>query len=353
MPPISNEALLAPVGDDDPCGPDLEFDQTFGALNRAAEGKPERQSGNVVIAAEEPDWREVEGHAEELLERTRDLRVLVHLAHARLHRGGLPGYAAVVSLTRELLATRWEGIHPRLDPEDDNDPIGRKNALGALAHPRIVLRYLRTLPLTSARTAHYSWRDIALATGRLQAEHDEAKPSVDAVRGAFADSNRAGVLALRAAADAAGGALVGINAAFDALAGAGSGPDYDDLGKLLHEIRDFVDQYGPAPDAPAVAAPEAEEPADGAADAPATMAPSRPVATMSIANITEVTSRADAVRLLGLIVQYFRRQEPSSPLPLLLDRALRLADKNFLEILRDLAPDGLMQAQNATGVRDE
>ncbi len=38
---------------------------------------------------------------------------------------------------------------------------------------------------------------------------------------------------------------------------------------------------------------------------------------------------------------------------MLLQRARRLVDKNFLEILRDLAPDGLTQAQTIVGSRDE
>ena len=39
----------------------------------------------------------------------------------------------------------------------------------------------------------------------------------------------------------------------------------------------------------------------------------------------------------------------SSPLPLLIDRAKRLAPMPFLDILRDLAPDGLAQAQTIAG----
>ena len=89
------EALLAPVSEAEPCGPNLEFDQDYGALARAAEGKPERQSGSAVIPAEDPDWREVETLAAALLERTRDLRVLAQLGDrapaprraARLCRG--------------------------------------------------------------------------------------------------------------------------------------------------------------------------------------------------------------------------------------------------------------------------
>ena len=89
-----------------------------------------------------------------------------------------------------------------------------------------------------------------------------------------------------------------------------------------------------------------------AAAMPGAQAPHAAMAVTASA-LTEVTTRADALRLLELACQYYRRYEPSSPLPLLLERALRLAEKNFLEILRDLAPDGVMQAQNVVSGRDE
>jgi len=40
-------------------------------------------------------------------------------------------------------------------------------------------------------------------------------------------------------------------------------------------------------------------------------------------------------------------------LPFLLDRARRLAEKNFIDILRDMAPEGLGQAQTVVGVVEQ
>lgn len=68
--------------------------------------------------------------------------------------------------------------------------------------------------------------------------------------------------------------------------------------------------------------------------------------------LTAVTSRAEALHLLDLACRYYQENEPSSPLPLLIARARRLADKSFLEILQDLAPDGLGQAQNIVQSRE-
>jgi type VI secretion system protein ImpA len=78
-----------------------------------------------------------------------------------------------------------------------------------------------------------------------------------------------------------------------------------------------------------------------------------PAGGMNAGQLGSITKRADAIRLLDLVLEYYERYEPSSPLPLLVDRARRLADKNFIDILRDLAPDGVTQAQFISGARDE
>jgi type VI secretion system protein ImpA len=45
--------------------------------------------------------------------------------------------------------------------------------------------------------------------------------------------------------------------------------------------------------------------------------------------------------------------EPASPVPLLLKRALRLVEKNFFEIMQDLAPDSVAQIKLISGIREE
>ena len=66
-----------------------------------------------------------------------------------------------------------------------------------------------------------------------------------------------------------------------------------------------------------------------------------------------IKSRQDAIRALDAAAEFFRRNEPSSPIPMFLDRAKRLVSKDFLEVLADVAPDALPQARSAGGLRDE
>ena len=65
-----------------------------------------------------------------------------------------------------------------------------------------------------------------------------------------------------------------------------------------------------------------------------------------------VRSRQDAIRALDAVSTYFRQHEPSSPIPMLLDRAKRLVSKSFLEVLADIAPEALGQARSAGGLKD-
>ena len=52
MDPNDLERLLEPISEDQPCGPDLEYDAEFGEMDRAAQPKPEQQFGDTLVAAE-------------------------------------------------------------------------------------------------------------------------------------------------------------------------------------------------------------------------------------------------------------------------------------------------------------
>ena len=65
-----------------------------------------------------------------------------------------------------------------------------------------------------------------------------------------------------------------------------------------------------------------------------------------------VRSREDVTRVLEQICEYYAKTEPSSPVPLLLQRARRLVNLNFVDLLTDLSPDGLSQLKLIAGLKD-
>jgi type VI secretion system protein ImpA len=62
-----------------------------------------------------------------------------------------------------------------------------------------------------------------------------------------------------------------------------------------------------------------------------------------------VDGREDVLRLLDQVLDYYRRREPSSPVPLLLQRARRLVPMSFVEAMRELAPSGVDELVRVAG----
>jgi type VI secretion system protein ImpA len=52
---------------------------------------------------------------------------------------------------------------------------------------------------------------------------------------------------------------------------------------------------------------------------------------------------------MDAVANYFRSNEPNSPVPLLLERAKRWVTMDFLAVLADIAPDAMEQARRVTG----
>lgn len=331
--------LLLPISDDAPCGDNLEYDPAFGELERAAQGTPERVMGEQIIAAEEPDWEAVLAQSIALLTRTKDLRVAVPLLHAGLKTGGLPAFAEVVTLIRRLLEEQWETLHPQLDREDNDDPTLRMNTLLVLNDRSGVVASLSRCPLISSRAlGRVSLRDVRIVDGELSAQSEEEAARLDAslIAAAFLDG---AIDELEANARAVEGALDELKAiSAHLLDKVGSlAPDLGTLTAELQAMRRVLAEQlarrtGKPLDAPAASAVAAGAPAGAAG---------------------EIRSREDVIRAIDQICDYFQRHEPSSPVPLLLRRAKRLVAKDFIEILRDMTPDGVPQAELIGGLDRE
>ena len=113
---------------------------------------------------------------------------------------------------------------------------------------------------------------------------------------------------------------------------------------MLGRARDFLATAAPAP----AAAEELGAEADAGGAPQAAGGAARPAAITG-----EVNTREDVLRMIDKICGYYERSEPSSPVPLLLQRAKRLVPKTFFEILEDLAPDGINQMAVISGGRPE
>jgi type VI secretion system protein ImpA len=342
------DAILTELSVDAPCGSDLEYDAAFLELEELAKGKEEAQFGATVIAGEPPDWKAIRKACLALFTRTRDLRIAIHLTRALLETEGVAGFTQGLVVLDRLLDANWDHVHPQLDPDDDNDPTMRVNALAALIEPTTVLRTLKAAPLIDAGVAgRVSLRDIEIANGEMPAPAGEEAPTMTLIEGIFLNVDL-GVLQQSAAVlEEACVRIEHIESQLTERVGAARAIDLTELTRLLKRARDFTAQRAQRR-APVEAAEVGNEAgashADGDAAQSGANAPARK---------DEITGRDDVTRLLDKLCAYYERHEPSSPVPLMLLRARRLVTMSFLEIVADLAPESMASVRQVGGIQSE
>jgi len=339
---INADQLLKSVTEDNPCGEDLSYDPSLQELETLMKGKPETQFSK----AEPPDWRKLYDHCLKLFERSKDLRVAAALCVAAVKVDGLPGLREGLTALKGLLTQYWEPVYPRLDPSDNNDPLERMNIIAALATPRGTfgdpmrfLNRLREAPLTnSLQLGRFSLADLDHAKSGETSDPEQPPIKEEQIQAAFQDTKPEELRATYHAVADAINLVSEIDQFLSQTVGVENAPNLDLLSGELREVEKCLAQYLPAGEVP-------ESPTNGPGEtAPL---PGAAPATQPIAG--EIQSRQDVVRMLEKICQYYKRNEPSSPVPHLLQRAQRLAAMDFLQIIQDMCPDAETTVRTVTG----
>nr|WP_314625882.1 type VI secretion system protein TssA [uncultured Noviherbaspirillum sp.] len=335
---VDVEALLQDLSEAEPSGPNLEYDPAFFELEQAALGKPEVQYGDTITPAVPPEWKVVKKLALDLLGRTRDLRVAVPLLRSLLSLHGLPGFADGSQLIQSLVSLQWDSVHPQLDPDDDLDPMLRVNSLASLVDGATMLRELKDAVLVQLPgLGPLTLRTLEMASGELPTPEGQTAVSLATLEAGLRDADPEVARSALEAATAAHNHVVELELELVRRIGSSQALNLDPLVRNLRRIRDFLGRQEGADDS-VVETGEGSDGADGA-DGGSGAVRRQPSAGIS----GDIESRADVVRMLDKILLYYARHEPSSPVPMLLERAKRLAPKTFFEILEDLAPDSLDQ----------
>nr|WP_186354312.1 type VI secretion system protein TssA [Pseudomonas lactis] len=334
--------LLTAVSATSPCGEDMEYDAQFLQLERDAKGQPERSMGDSILPAEPPEWRSIQQQSLDLLQRSKDLRITHFLLQSTLALQGVAGLAEVLTLIDALLRQYWAELHPRLDADDDNDPTVRINALTGLTCETNI-RLLRESILTRSRTFGPVTLRAALNASGLQSFADEQLGNQQ-LNAAFLDSDPEQLQATRDALSAARAACEAIEQQVNDQVGSAQGVDLSALKQPLKQALQLLNQAVPGTDSSSdpEAVSEDNAPSVDNAAAPAAPRPSGDIAT-----------RDDVLRSLDKILAYYTRHEPSSPLPVLLNRAKNLVHADFAAIVRNLIPDGMSQFENLRGPESE
>lgn len=346
------DALLEPISEAAPCGPDLnatldaEYEEYyFGALGRlpgyfiqpGVERPDGSRSPDKIFDPKDVDIASETKSIAALLARSRDLRLLVLRAQWEILAGRLGPMTEAIEAVAGLLESHPEAVHPTTD----DGPGDRRDAIGDLNQQITMVQPLMHTGLTG--TTEVTLRKIRVANGNsapMQNEQDLAIGPLLEALGAM--HNRKKVNEAHASLLQLAQALARIDRACQTHPTAPFSPTLDKLRPTVLEMLDAIATARPdlrgadlaSISAAAEPAPVSDgtglqrPPVSAAADAPA-----KPASPMP-----QVVSHLHARRMLEACERYFRRAEPSSAALLLVTQARLLIGRPLIEALQTLLP---------------
>ena len=372
---LNVESLKADVGDP-AVGPDLRGEVEFGEIEDAPRG-----FGSLGVG----EFKKLISRCGELFARSKDQTAAIVALEAAARLGDLAEMRAALALIEHLIADHWDDYHP--GPVDEMGEA-RINELAALKRRAALLLPLSKLVIARlpgpgdvgftigmvrvATTPVPAWSDedeqrlgemvekgsatkLEADNQRSQRERGRvlrgiartvspaARAADTAANVSFDDISQindvAGVarnvIAQISAAVAPlrdfGDALLGIDEVFDSRLG--SNPGLGAVASEFHAMAKACEAFGdgfadPDPEA-AMSAGDVFE-----AGAPPAASSGRPVSL----GLDSVRNRADVVTAMDAIIRYYTDNEPASPVPVMVRRVRGWVNKDFLEVMRDIAP---------------
>ena len=337
-------SLTDPVSEADPCGPDLDLDGDADYLNFMAKAEGLLPASYFSVQDGKPfDRTSIDFAAEfevakPLLERTRDLRLLVILAKFHILNRDPAAFETCIEATGALLATHWDHVHPR---SEAGDYTMRMAAIETLDDLPTVVYPLQFVPLVNhRRLGVITYRNYMTAAGEIRPREDEEQPlDTGAIDKALMETELPPLVELLRRFEALQSAFSRIRSIWIEHAGFGQAVNLDKVSQTIGKILSLVNGVVAKRDPSAAILPEGAA-ADGAsADLAGEL------------SAGQIKTRAEAADALAAAAEYFGRVEPSNPALLLVRQAQQLIGRSFVEAMQILVPAYFEQAAIAIGTQ--
>ncbi len=342
MPTVDIDAILKPISGDKPCGVDPRDGVSFELLKEARREEDAASQGDWKREVKVADWPKAIQLATKILSTEgKDLQVATWLTEGLVRKHGSAGLRDGLKVLRGLHEQYWESFYPSIEDGDLEYRGGRLEALNKLL-PIAILNMPLVLP--PGGPAYSCW------------QYKQSQEVENLRRGAATDGERKRQLAEaleegklegdtfeRAVAATplshCSTILENLNQSWDELERferildekyRPEAPSLRVMKEALVECRSLMN--GIVRKKGGVGAPTVSQP--DLAPQEAEMAPVVHIAA-SGSGIVPV-DRADALRRLGAVAEFFRRTEPHSPVAYLVQRAARWGEMPLEEWLQEV-----------------
>lgn len=354
---MRHEKLFEPVDGAEPCGPDLDDIEDEDYQNylmpaedrlpmKFVEGKFYGGFSKDPIDRSAIDLKSEVAKIGDLLERSRDLRLLTLEARFQIFAGQITGFSESIQAIAGLVSRYWDTVHPL---GFDGDFTLRQNTVASLDdRVKVILPLQFSQLYRDKKLGVISYRHYAVASKQVAARSDETALDVDQILASVAaDDNRQAVEAVHATLSAARDALNSIRAAFMDTVGYDYAPNFDGLIAAISEINVFIEtgrpELSPTPRSAATDEDD-EQPATGEAASPGDGAVGAVVAKVPDLPLVAIATQHEAAAALAATEDYFATREPSAPALILIRQARQLIGKPLVVAIDALVPQIADQA---------
>lgn len=367
---IDVETLLHPIPGANPSGADVK------GSRHPAIVEARRQDEDLPMGDWQPkgppkmaDWNQVKELAMEVLEtESKDLKVAVWLVEALVKLHGFAGLRDGLKLLRELHAHFWDSMYPIIERDDPEDRAGPLQWLNINDKTPLFPLTIQQVPLfISSDREPYSYYHLLQAqelqnylTGHPKLKKNEieeavkGKVTIEQFETAQAGTPLPHCLAIFEDLKTSEEELHALDGVLKEKYGEGhpERPGLGNIQKVLESCREYLAEVvkkkggitGKAEPKSASPGMSIRQGSEGGR-----------VMTAANPGSIDPVDRPDALRRLQAIAEFFRRTEPHSPIPFLVQRATRWGEMPLEEWLNEVikSKDVLGNVRETLGLKDD
>ncbi|QNQ55458.1 type VI secretion system protein TssA [Serratia liquefaciens] len=327
---IDFDAMLAPINDIAPCGNNVEYEQIYDDIRRARESDPDYlPQGEWATELRVADWTKVVKLSNRVLcDESKDLQVACWFVEGIAQQQGISGLLSGMAFLQQFFTRYWDDCWPALE---DGGHEFRQSSLNRLDRELALL--LKIYPMLGQKESSLDyWQNVVAREHRGAPKKDDETP-VDSDDFSMATYNRwaaavgaeklislkDGLQELTATLEIFEQQYSQLNPSADSTA---LGQTQQVIVEMQEWAQRMIDRLGPT--------------YNEAAELPGEQGvASHPHSGMTRHGMT----RDAAINQILTIADFFRQTEPSSPLPLLLERAARWGGMTLSEWLEEMLQD--------------
>ena len=361
---IDLEAMLSPISEEKPSGEPMRYSGLYDEISEARRADEDVEQGDWKVALKVADFRKVVDLAvPALTSDTKDLQIAVWLTEALVKQNGFAGLRDGLKLVSGLQDKFWETLFPEID---EGDMEGRANAIEWLALQTSFA--VKQAKVTQGDGySFFDWEDSkrfdipnnietldsterGKYTELLEQATKENRVTADRWRVAYAASRRPFYEEVALTIEECWAECKELNRVIEEKFDRNQMPGLGTLEKSLEAVQTQVKKFleekrAEEPDEEVEETATDGEQVEGevvvAADG------SRVVATGGA-----IQNRAEALKRLGQLAEFFRKSEPHSPVSYLVQRAVKWGNMPLDSWLQEVVKDQnvLYQLRETLGV---